>query len=153
LGDANKKKLTKNVQKILGSQVISLSVKKKILDTVYLMNQWKSEVKLENKFLCEVSTAVLDSAKALFYMENLFAANPQTNGEPLIEMYAEIEETESAIGLVKVVKNINTKTKLFLNQKLKHYHEALREYDRLEENEKSENVSMQIATRKQMSDW
>jgi hypothetical protein len=48
--------------------MISLSVKKKFLDTVYFMAQWKAEIPLENKFLCDVSIAVLDSAKALFYM-------------------------------------------------------------------------------------
>ena len=36
------------------------------------MAQCKSPIPLKNKFLCEVSTEVLDLAKALFYMESLF---------------------------------------------------------------------------------
>lgn len=62
------KKLTNKLKVILESKVISLSVKQKILDTVYFMAQWKVSIPLKNKFLCDVSTGVLDSAKALFYM-------------------------------------------------------------------------------------
>lgn len=62
------KKLTNKLKFILESRVISLSVKQKILDTIYFMAQWKVSIPLKNKFLCEVSTGVLDSAKALFYM-------------------------------------------------------------------------------------
>lgn len=54
------------------------------------MAQWKVSIPLKNKFLCEVSTGVLDSAKALFYMESLFENDPETYGEQLIEMYAEL---------------------------------------------------------------
>lgn len=86
------KKLTNKLKIILESKVISLGVKQKILDTVYFMAQWKAPIPLKNKFLCDVSTEVLDSAKALFYMENLFENDPETYGESLIEMYAELEE-------------------------------------------------------------
>ena len=62
-------------------------------------------------------------------------------------------EKYSAIGLLQIVKNLHTKTKVLLYQKLKRYFDALREYDRLEDKKKLENVILQITIRKEMSDW
>lgn len=67
-----KKKLTNKLKIILESKVISLGVKQKILDTVYFMAQWKVSIPLKNKFLRDASSEILDSAKALFYMESLY---------------------------------------------------------------------------------
>ena len=86
-------------------------------------------------------------------MEALFENDPETYGESLITMYADLGEKESAIGLLKVVQNLNTKTKILLNQKLKRYHDALKEYEHLEDSLKPENLIMQISIRKEMSDW
>lgn len=68
-------------------------------------------------------------------------------------MYAELEEKESAIGLLNIVQNLNTKTKILLNQKLKRHHDALKEYDRLEDSLNPQNMIMQITIRKEMLDW
>ena len=68
-------------------------------------------------------------------------------------MYAELGEKESAIGLLKIVQNLKTKTKILLNQKLKRYHDALKEYEHLEDSLKPENMIMQITIRKGMSGW
>lgn len=55
------------------------------------MAQWKVSIPLKNKFLRDVSSEILDSAKALFYMESLYESDPEAEGEWLIEMYAELE--------------------------------------------------------------
>lgn len=48
------------------------------------MAQWKVSIPLKNKFLYDISMVVLDSAKALFYMESLFESDPEAYGESLI---------------------------------------------------------------------
>lgn len=64
--------MANKLKAILESKVISLSVKQKFLDTIYLMDQWKVPIPLSYKFSKEVCSAGLDSAKALFYLESLF---------------------------------------------------------------------------------
>ena len=52
-----------------------------------------------------------------------------------------------------MVKNLNTKTKIELYQKLKRHFDALKEFDSLEDKKKLENMILQITIRKEMSDW
>ena len=87
------KKLTNKLKMILESKVISLTIKQKFLDTVYFMAQCKRSIPLKNKFLYEISSEILDLAKALFYMESLFESDPEAYGEKLIKVYAELGET------------------------------------------------------------
>lgn len=161
LNENQRSSIIQNIEKTIslkaGNQNVPLSVLKAILNLAEFMEHDNQGLQLDIPSMASLAEKCNAQAKALYYREYQFNFSPDESIESLISLYSSLGQPEAAKGMLEYAKNVlGTKVKDTWLESLGEWHEALKEYSKLEPENKVQrfsNLKDQIRCYDALTEW